>query len=449
MLMQFTVENYRSFAAPVTLNLSATGDKKHAAHVVTKAAPGAPGILRAAALYGANGAGKSNLVKALAFVKRMVSTRLAVGVRLSSVTGADNADAFRLWDAGTPSRFTLQCIAGGVTYEYTLAMAGRTVENEKLVYAPKGRDALLYERNGQEFTFGEKLKEAEPIRGYLDLIAAATSPERTFLSRASRDNAERSLLPFAPLLRWFRALTIREGGALLSSREEMLADRLEDDEPFRDFVLTLLNGAGVQIDGIGVEVIEREMPRRGTGGEIETRTYNSPQLRLLRNDNAGKAVPFAPDDESDGTRHLLGLADALYNLSQTGGTLVVDELGRSMHSLMAQNMVRLVTERTHTDGTGLPSQMIFTTHDTNLLDLDLLRRDEIWFIEKQPDGASTLYSLAEFKVRPDLDAERGYLNGRFGAIPFAGDWHRLADNPGEIVPVSPGKEAGDAPSQSA
>jgi AAA15 family ATPase/GTPase len=127
--------------------------------------------------------------------------------------------------------------------------------------------------------------------------------------------------------------------------------------------------------------------------------------------------------ESDGVRRFLHLLPELYRLRSTGGVFVIDEFERSMHPMLARKFIEFFLKA----GQGTASQLIFTTHETNLLDLDLMRRDGIWFAEKDNEGATQLYSLADFKVRNDLRIEKGYLQGRFGAIPFLGGIDRLIE----------------------
>jgi AAA15 family ATPase/GTPase len=137
----------------------------------------------------------------------------------------------------------------------------------------------------------------------------------------------------------------------------------------------------------------------------------------------GHSVKFEMWEESEGTQRLIHLLSFLFALKKgPEQVFVVDELDRRLHPLLSRLLIQTILAA---EDRGRHNQIIFTTHDTNLLDLDLLRRDEIWFAEKDAGGASHLYSLAEFRTRADLKIEKGYLNGRFGAIPFIGDVHRL------------------------
>jgi AAA15 family ATPase/GTPase len=127
------------------------------------------------------------------------------------------------------------------------------------------------------------------------------------------------------------------------------------------------------------------------------------------------------EDESDGTRRLLDLLPALYEMQNRGGVYFIDEIDRSMHPILVRRLLEFFLASCGDN----PGQMILTTHESSLLDLDLLRRDEIWFAEKDHEQATCLYSLADFKVRNDLEIRKHYLQGRFGAIPFFGSLDRL------------------------
>jgi hypothetical protein len=135
------------------------------------------------------------------------------------------------------------------------------------------------------------------------------------------------------------------------------------------------------------------------------------------------------DDESDGTRRLLDLLPALHQMQKQGGVYFVDEIDRSMHPILVRRLVEFFLASCGES----PGQLMFTTHESSLLDLDLLRRDEIWFAEKDYEQATRLYSLADFKVRNDLEIRKHYLQGRFGAIPFLGNLDRLMKGQDEIV----------------
>ena len=137
----------------------------------------------------------------------------------------------------------------------------------------------------------------------------------------------------------------------------------------------------------------------------------------------GQPAVFPLREESDGSQRLLNLLPALHRLARQGGVFVIDELERGMHPILARKFIEFFIKVSG----NRQSQLIFATHESTLLDQDLLRRDEVWFAEKDNHGATQLYSLADFKVRKDLRLEKGYLQGRFGAIPFLGGIDRLIE----------------------
>jgi len=230
-----------------------------------------------------------------------------------------------------------------------------------------------------------------------------------------------------------------------------LPQRVEKEPELREFLSELMARAGTGVDGVS---ITREESDDGSGETLRLRALlrlaevagqpkeaakaraaledRLPPLRLTtqHRDSLGNLIDFELDEESDGTQRLLNLAPLLFDVqhsperSQT--VYLIDELDRSLHPLLTRLYLKsfLEIDPEHNHG-----QLIFTTHDTNLLNLDLLRSDEVWFVEKNRAGASSMYSLAEFKPEQleelGSDLERGYLNGRFGAIPFFGDLTRL------------------------
>jgi hypothetical protein len=139
-------------------------------------------------------------------------------------------------------------------------------------------------------------------------------------------------------------------------------------------------------------------------------------LHAIHKDTLGDKVRFDLSEEASGTHRLLQLLPMLVDLAGNNGVYVIDELDRKLHPLLSYRFIEYFLEQFQSN-----SQLIFTTHNTHLLDLQLLRRDEIWFVEKRLGGASDMYSLINLKVRSDLDIQKGYMKGRFGAVPFVGN----------------------------
>lgn len=438
MLMRFIAENFACFGDEVTLSLvAATADRRHPHHLIEKQGGAKLKVLRTAGLYGANGHGKTKLVDAIAFLQNFILE----GVKPSADIPAQ---PFRLSQAKrqAPTRFEAAFHHQDIDYDYGLILDQKRVHEEWLFSRAKSKETLLFERTTDEkgtvqVVFGPSLKRAAK-EGFLQYVAQGLRPNQSLLSEC----AERNVPLVTPAYEWFaHKLVIISPTGLYDD----LIGRLLSEQAFLEFTADLLKSAGVGIERINVETTDIDksvLPgqryeevkkfvtpkpyvvedREGVvssvhvdkeGGELVATTIN-----VARLDDHGEEILFHVSQESTGTRRLMNLAPVIYNLGSKEHVYIMDELDRALHPILSYNFVKFFLERSPS---GTKGQLIFTTHNTHLLDTDLLRRDEIWFVEKRPDGASDLYSLANFKIRPDLELEKGYLQGRFGALPFMGD----------------------------
>jgi uncharacterized protein len=417
-LIQFRVQNHRSLRDEQTLSLVAAskGDDSHLLRP-----PGLEeALLPAIAIYGANASGKTNVLLALAFMRNAV------------------AHSHRLWEpeAGVPqepfalsgtknecSSYEVDAFMSGTRYRYGFALSSERVEKEWLHAWPNGRKQTWFEREGTVFDFGRLFQgDNETIRGL-------TRENSLFLSAGAQNNHPALL----PIFRWFRELTfevrraspsgIRPDGISAITQNQAFEELFsrhtslsQDDEPLlgdREVIVRLLQAADTGIVDVRVE----RMPDgpRGRGAPRVTLLF---QHKTTEPDSAW--LPM--DVESAGTVALLDLAIRLVPTLRTGGVLCVDEIESSLHPMLAGALLRLFCNK-ETNAKG--AQLIFTTHDTNLLGGVLgsepLRRDQIWFTEKDESGASHLYPLTDFHPRREENLERGYLQGRYGAVPFLGD----------------------------
>ena len=454
MLLQFVVENFRSFQTEETLSLVPAGGRIHPGHVQRAEGPNRKVRgLPLAVFYGANASGKSNLVRAIDYVRHLVTQ----GTRPDAPTGAM---PFRL-DAGSAakaSRFELVVWHDAVLYTYGFAATAKEVVEEWLFAVPEAREVRLFERvtegGNARVEFGSHLAPTKEARRRLDFVAAGTRANQLFLTEAN----ERNVRELEPLMRWFKdRLTIIWPEAQYGP----LVLRAHDDPRFKEFLSEFLHAADTGIGGLELNAedldIERHLaafPARirksvledldrsqshalALGGDktllaVRQAADKPTQLLTLRtrhDTSDGGTLLFDPEDESDGTHRMMHLSPALFDVQSNDEVFVIDELDRSLHPHLCRYFLDAYLKGV-TSG-GHRGQMIVTTHDTTLLDLDLLRRDEIWFVERDKRGASHLTSLAEFKlVRADLRIDKGYLNGRFGAIPFLGDPGRLVRKSG-------------------
>lgn len=450
MLLSFSVQNYRSFREEQTISLFAVkrlGDTVGSAHCVEVPAT-QQYALRVASLYGANGAGKSNLVRALGLLKELVLEGADLGQMMAF-------DPFLLGGQPPeqPTGFELQFMADGEVFRYGFRYDAQRVCEEWLDVYEGEKERNLFSRamatgGSVEVELGPGAKDAsEKMRA---LAKVAARPNQLFLTEIRNlDDPGAQGERFRKVVGWFASrLNILRPG----NRIAQLVRKIGEDDALTAFVAGFLREASsgiVDLDVMEKEIpgpayseqlaqFERAMSERAARGrpmpviqeveswDLEPSERDAWKLRWLvglHESSQGDRVPIPFSEESDGSRRLLGLLPTLYRLTTQGGVFVIDELERSMHPNLAWKFVEFFLKA----GKGTQSQLIFTTHESTLLDLDLMRRDGIWFAEKNREGATQLYSLAEFKVRNDLRIEKGYLQGRFGAIPFLGNIDRLME----------------------
>jgi len=462
MLIQFTVENYLSFKDKTVFSLLATGDDSHPEHLISNGSGKNKNVLRAAAIYGPNASGKSNLIKAMKFARDLILKG----------TEPDKAIAVKPFKLGTnlqqPSGFQFIFTYKDIEYSYGFKLNRSVIIEEFLYGSPNGKEVKFFERFTSdelktEATFGPGLKNGSKERSrYLDYKKADTRPNQLLLTAIFEGNLKDKVSELEPVVRWFDSVLTIIGA---ESKYRYLDIRVHDTESLKQFLATLLRASDTGVQEVvttetpldwdrdlhwilpemrdrivqkfsNLTQEENAIPRHeqvlGIHGPqsstVFIRQNEQGELLLLRlllrhAGEDGKLVDFRMNEQSDGTQRVIHLGPMLFDLSEgRENVIVLDELDRRLHPHLSRLIVQTALKCQN------KNQLLFTTHDTNLLDLDLLRRDEIWFVEKDKSGRSALYSLAEFKVRPDLQIEKGYLNGRFGAIPFIGDIGSLGWN---------------------
>ena len=413
MLVEFRVENFRSLREEQVLSLVASKDKTHMdTHTVSTGLKAAPSVLRSAAIYGANASGKSNLIKALQYMRGVVAE--SATVIQPGQTFAVQPFRLDAQSAKEPTAFEVTFIIDGVRYQYGFSMTPQRIVSEHLLVYKAFKPQRWFERYYDVQT-GKDVYEFGPgLKGPKNLWEGATRPNALFLSMAVQLNSEM----LRPVFDWFvNGLVIFNEQAQLSPQVSIqMLQQAEGRRQICDF----LSAADISIADI--EVVTRKVPGQSVhfdlvDGKTEVRTeeVEEHQLRFSHVTEQGRAV-FDLMDESNGTRNLLFLTGPVLDILRKGLTLVIDELDTSLHTLLVRELVRLF-HRPEINTGG--AQLIFTTHDASLLDApDLFRRDQIWFVEKDRDQASELVSLSEFSPRKNEALERGYLMGRYGGIPF-------------------------------
>lgn len=415
MLVEFRVKNFRSLRDEQVFSMVASADKSLAqTHTVDTGLKAVPQLLRAAVVYGANASGKSSLVRALQFMKSVV-----LESALMAPNQAFAAQPFRLDEAsrGQPSEFEVTFILDGVRYQYGFALTARRVVREHLLVYKAFKPQRWFERWHDPEQDRDVYEFGTGMKGARHLWEKSTRSNALFLSTAVQLNSE----SLRPVFDWFSSglMIFNELTPPQSSQTIRMLGRAEGKQQIRAF----LAAADISIDDIEVvtpgaqkPLLKEPLPDEKT---VQTEDGDDTQLRLSHVTPHGKAV-FELDDESAGTRSLLMLAGPVLDILKKGQTLVIDELDTSLHTLLVRELVRLfLRPEINTGG----AQLIFTTHDTSLLDAeDLFRRDQIWLVEKGADQASSLVALVEFSPRKNEALERGYLMGRYGGVPFLGDY---------------------------
>jgi hypothetical protein len=415
MLLRFKFSNFRSFRSEQELSLVAGPLKDHSEGVFEIQGL-KERVLPVAAIYGANASGKTTVLRALQFMNRVIRQ----SHRLWEPEQAIPVEPFVGEETECSARFAVDFIHANVRHQYGFALSSTAVIEEWLHVYPRGKKQTWFNRKpGKAISFSEKLA------GENRVIEQLTRNNSLFLSAAAQNSHEMLL----PIYNWFWTTLVFVTGDR-SEETRQTIKMCEEDGQTRALITRLLSFADLGIADLTVTV---KRPR--TIAEEITRSMLPDPLpstiELLHRIN-GKLLPFELDQESAGTAAYLALLGPLVEAIQWGGVICVDELDSSLHPLMAIEIMRLFENRDQNPKGG---QLIFNTHDTNLLNTGLLRRDQIWFTEKDPKGESHLYPLTDFKPRRGENLESGYLQGRYGAIPFIRSDEfvtSLAERDGEI-----------------
>lgn len=421
MILQFSVSNFRCFQGVQTLNLGAAAqDKTLPGACSPLELPGLKGRrwTKGAALYGANASGKTTVLDALHALREMV---LESAKQTDPQEPIPQIDPFRLalGHDHQPTAFGVVFVVDGIRYEYRVAATRERIWHESLRAFPKGSEQLWFRR---EWNPAEERYTWSPERptGFKrdSALEKYTLSNVLFLSKAVASNRE----DLEPAFRWFkerlRFLDLSAGNHFSPG---YTLNELDKGTSLGARALTFLRHADLGV--IGGRVIEEDINEEALNllSRLEaSRTdrqkftkWRKPEL-VHRGDGQGEYA-LAWETESLGTQRLFALAGPWLDILENGYTVCIDELDTSMHPMMVRELLRLVfSEQENPHG----AQILFTTHNPLLLDTTLLRRDQIWFTEKDDKGSSHLYPLTDFSPRKEESLVRGYMTGRYGAIPF-------------------------------
>jgi AAA15 family ATPase/GTPase len=401
-------------------------------------------VLKTAAVYGANAAGKSNLVKAIAYLKSIVLGEESILMPQSK--------RFRLDESykSKPTTFRLEFEYQGTHFDYAIEIFKGKIKEEWLYLidnVAKSKETLLFKRENSEVTFGEYFKDSEDLSYAKKFLSKELKETQTVLKICYEVFGDNKILNqaieifnkirildindtyFRDINKMFLNLRLRTFSEklLVNSKTGIQSISVEriDAESFFGYddvesKMKLIDTyENIVIDKKGLKSISLDFYKQRSYNTF-TKEGNQYFVEILKTKHFNSDNLFDFDEESDGTNRLFELSPAFEQLIDNEIVYIIDELERSMHPLLAKELLRMYALNSKSK-----SQLIFTTHESHLLDDELLRRDEIWFTEKKQDGSTEFYPLSNFNPRGDKVLERGYLQGRYGGIPFLGDFSKL------------------------
>ncbi len=403
MILEFSIANFLSFKNKVTFSMLAnatTGlDDNYIVFNNRK-------VLKTSAIYGANASGKTNLFKILTFVISMLrsSNNADINAKLPIVPFE--------FDKGTvnkPSEFEIKFIINDIRYVYGFIADANKIYDEYLYYYPNGRETKIFDRtNTNEYSFSQKDEKT------LKDISAKNAPNKFFIATATNWNYEKTRVPYK-----FLSSDINTFNNLSGLRDLALREYLKNDKNLKDFALDFLRKADFNIEDY--KVLETDVPDNVLAAipdfiKAGINIKEKPKVFTALFKHKGSDIELSYEKESMGTQIIFCFIPFIMDALNNRKVVIVDELDKSLHPYLVEMIVQMFND-SEINKNG--AQLIFNTHDTNLLKLNILRRDQIWFAEKDnSNGISDLYPLSDFSVRKTENVEKGYMLGRYGAVPF-------------------------------
>jgi len=403
MLLEFSCSNHKSIRNKIIFSTIAGSDTSFEEN--TEEIAGIK-VLKSAVVYGANGSGKSNFIDAISFVKNLVMNSITYqpGQGISQIP-------HKLEGVGSESTYQMQFITKGIRYVFGFSLCNMLVKDEYLYYFPNGRQAKIFDREGEEFSIGSK------FRGKFTSCKDVLKPNRLLLSCAANFTIIEEV---ADVFDFFCNQLVIYGTKNQDNWMNYSLYQINTNEKIKKAVISLMNDLDMGIRDIKVNIDRKKMELSQLPPFLSDEFKN---MLLESNVDAitAKVVyeKFETDlmkDESAGVQKMFALLCPLIDIMVNGKVLICDELESSLHESLVYELVKIFMNFK----TDKFAQIIFTTHETGLLNLDLFRRDQIWFTEMEGmDRYTDLYSLAEIKnVRKEENFGKGYIAGKYGAIPM-------------------------------
>jgi len=421
MLLEFSVKNFLSFKNEVTLSMYASTEiTEHEKYNIFSV--GGQNVLKTAVIYGANASGKTNLIKAMRFMKNFVVNSLEL-----QSEGEIDIEPFKLSTdtAHLPGEFEVCFLYQDIYYRYGFVIDAKRVHHEWLYHAPFEQEIRLFDRkfdnNTDTIALGEHFQEGEPL--VENNQPKLTREKALFLSVTSQFNGAIA----RHVMDWFT----HDFNVLFATSTETfegVSVKKLSNTLYKQEILKFLQAADTAIEDIDLVKIKSQDISSHLPDALKQRIVAKGKMLVTKHSvfNAAGIVTdsilWTLEDESEGTQKLFSLSAPLIETLEKGETLVVDELDSKLHPMIMRFIINLFHSKKDNPNNA---QLIFATHDTNLLSHRFFRRDQIWFTEKDQYGSTDLYSLADFIRNEDESSDenrykRDYFKGKYGAIPFIG-----------------------------
>lgn len=402
MLLEFRCSNHRSIKEEIKFSMIAGSDNTSEEFLKKF---GSINVLRSAIIYGANGSGKSNFINALSFVQNLVS---------NSINNQPGQKIFqaphKLCGKEEASQYNIQFVKNDIRYAYGFSVKQGLIQDEYLYYFPKGRQVKIFERERMEVRPGDRYS-----KGIFDVSIGILKENRLFLSCvANYSNVKETEDAFM-----FFSRDVVVYDPVVNNWTEYSIELMQNNDLVRKAFVGILQALGtgvkdvrVKLEKVNMADLEKDMPLPDAlkgllaskkGKVIEAKViYDSFEVDLMT-------------EESEGIKKLFQLICPIIDILNNGRVLVCDELESSLHEAVVSQIIQLFAYYPKEKF----AQLIFSTHDTSLLNADLFRRDQVWFTQLNKERATDLYSLVEIKnVRKTENLEKGYVSGKYGAIPM-------------------------------
>jgi len=403
MLLEFSCSNHRSIRDEILFSAIAGTDRTHAENIEKVADVE---ILKSSVIYGANGSGKSNFIDAISFVKNLVSNSINHQPGQGILQVPHKLDGYE-----RKSNYKLQFIVDGIRYAFGFSLKNMLVVEEYLYYFPNGRQTKIFERTDEDYSAGRN------FRNRFNSCKDVLKPNRLMLSCAANFS---SVDEVTAAYRFFNDELVIYNSVNQDNWMNYSLHQINANEHIKAIVLKFLDALGTGIKDIRVDIKKEELDISHLP-PILSDEFKKILLQEKIATISAKVIyeGFETDlisEESTGIKKLFGILCPFIDIMVNGKVLVCDELESNLHESL---LFGLVKQFVNVRGSK-PAQLIFTTHETGLLNLDLFRRDQIWFTEiKLADRSTDLFSLTEIKnVRKDENFGKGYISGKYGAIPM-------------------------------